>query len=216
MMHIAKNIPESRIKELDEFFFDENGAYRLHRAEDILRIAAEDIAVWCHKKAIYGLPTQELVSFLRNEIGDKKAIEIGAGHGYLGESLGIIQTDSYLQLKPKIKAQYKIMGQPIINYPSRVREYEATEAIKRFNPDIVIGMWITQRSKDAAIPQSSPYGINEKSIIKKVDKYIMIGCESQHNMKLIREYPHQVIKADWILSRALDRESNVIYIWDRI
>lgn len=213
MVAIIKDIPEAKLKELDKFFFDKEGNYILHSAADILKISAGDIAVWCHKKAIYGLPSQELVSFLKNEIREKKAIEIGAGHGYLGNALNIPQTDSYLQERRSIRKFYNLAGQPTINYPNRVRKLNAIQAITRFKPEVVIGSWITQRGT-AEIPQSSAYGPNEEKILKMVKKYIMIGHISQHDKKIIRKYPHQVIYGDWICSRSLDRSGNIIYIWE--
>ncbi len=205
-------ISDSKYQEINDFFF-KDGKFQLQSAKDIKNINPADLAVWCLKKAIYGIPSLELINFLKTEIDSEKAIEIGAGNGYLGQFLDIPQTDSWLQAKPKIVAFYKMVKQPIIKYPSHIRKFDAVDAVKRFKPKVVIGQWVTQRSKQLK-PQSSPYGINEKTILGYVDKYIMIGHETQHNQRLIRQYKHRVIKEDWICSRAAEHDQNVIYIWN--
>ncbi|HEY3283412.1 MAG TPA: hypothetical protein VGN26_14180 [Armatimonadota bacterium] len=46
---------------------------------------------------MYQFPTRELVLWLQELIRGRRAIEIGAGNGWLGWHLGIPMTDSYQQ-----------------------------------------------------------------------------------------------------------------------
>ncbi len=207
-------ISDEDFEQIDSIFFDTIGNFKVNSAEEINAIDPEKLAYYCNREAIYGIPSTELIQFLKEEIGDKKAIEIGAGHGYLGQALGIIQTDSYLQFRPDIAARYKMLRQPIINYPERVRKFDALEAIRRFKPQIVIGSWITHKGTPAN-PKSSTWGVDEEKLLKMVDKYIVIGHTDQHDAKFILKYPHRIIQENWICSRSLNREGNIIYIWDK-
>lgn len=213
-MEIIKNINVTKIQEIENFFFDDKGNFLLHPAQDVLRFEQIDLSVWCHGKGVYNIPTVELIEFLRSETTNQKAIEIGAGNGYLCKHLNITQTDSCLQQRPDIQATYAAMGQPIIQYPQYVRKFDAIEAVRRFKPQVVIGAWITQKSLTQE-PQSNYWGVNEAAILKMVDKYIMIGHENQHNQKKILKYPHRIVKADWICSRSRERDKNIIYIWEK-
>ena len=49
----------------------------------------EQISLFCHKHALYQIPTTELIDFIKNEIGCAQVIEIGSGNGCMGRSLGI-------------------------------------------------------------------------------------------------------------------------------
>ena len=66
----------------------------------------------------------------------------------------------------------------------------------------------------ADISGGNAWGVNERSILEKVDKYIHIGNEVVHNKKPILNKNHRKIKAEWIMSRSKHTNSNVIYIWD--
>lgn len=58
------------------------------------------------------------------------------------------------------------------------------------------------------------WGVKEDKVLKMVKKYILIGHEDTHGRKDILQNEHRIIKADWICSRALDREKNLIYIFN--
>src|SRR5271170_675184 len=64
------------------------------------------LKLFCHATGRYGLPTIELVEYLKELIGGRSAIEIGAGNGDLGRHLGIPMTDSRLQEDPVIRERY--------------------------------------------------------------------------------------------------------------
>jgi len=196
-------------------FLNDDGTLPLRTCAEYDAIDPSLLRAACHFYARYCLPTVELIQYLKELIGDQKAIEIGAGCGDLGRHLGIIMTDSFLQERPDIKFRLKAMEQPAIKYGRDVKSYEASDAIKRFKPDIVIGAWITQWIDPRAPDQGSgsPWGVKEELILHHVKRYIVIGADNVHRDKAIMKYPHQKIPAPFARSR---RQDNFIWIWDGI
>lgn len=167
----------------------------------------------CHHNARYLVPTVELIEFLKPYV-DESTIEIGAGCGDLGRSLGIKMTDSYVQWEPEVISYYERLGQPIIQYGADVEKIDAISAIKKYNPKTVIGGWVTQwvdPDKPVTRP-GSMYGIKETELLEMVDTYILIGAEHIHMHKYIMEIPHETIDAPFVRSR---RKDNKIWIWRR-
>lgn len=180
-------------------------------------IDLNEIQVWCVRNAVYQVPTRELVDKLRSFIGSRKAIEIGAGHGAIGRALGIPVTDSYMQQIPEVRAKFALMGQPIIDPPPDVERLEALEAIQKYDPEVVLGCWITQLGTPD-VPQSSPHGVDERALLAhpSVKSYIMVGNESVHAQKVIMRIPHETLGPEsCLVSRGFEQQKNRIYIWSR-
>ncbi len=210
-----KGLTKFETQMLDEILLSDDGTLRILPAAHILAIPQDRIAAWCHMRGRYGLPTEELIAWLKTQINGLTAIEIGAGSGDLGRHLGIPQSDSCLQDIPEIAAVYKAMHQPTIAYPKFVELLTAENAIKKYQPEVVIGSWITQLGT-ADVKDSSPFGVNEIEMLKKIKKYIMIGHSNVHINKQILELPHDTFMFDWICSRPLNRSGNLIFVWERI
>jgi hypothetical protein len=174
------------------------------------------LRLWAHHNSRYGFPTVELIDWLVDEIKDRFAIELAAGKGDLGRCLNIIQTDSYIQTTPQVKSLYAMMGQPIVEPPESVLEYEALAAVKGLKPDVAIASWLTQLVEEeecTSDTQGSVYGGDEIQIIAHVKKYIHIGNEEVHGDKKALALPHKKLKFPWLVSRGEDQSKNVIYIW---
>lgn len=62
-----------------------------------MKFSWAEIRTLLHETATYVVPTEELIDYLDELIGDEKAIEICAGNGYIGSNLDIMMTDSYQQ-----------------------------------------------------------------------------------------------------------------------
>ncbi len=192
----------------------------------INQFTQNEISVFCVKNGIYQIVTTELVEFVRNEIGDSKAIEIGAGNGCLGRSLGITLTDSYQQAWPKIRAMYNNISQEPITYPRDIKNYNALSAISMFRPKTVVGAWVTELFKRNKVtldgnggikdlPSGNMYGVDEARFKGKIDKYILIGNENIHcDKEILRMFPYKTYKFDWLISRSMSREKNIIYVFD--
>ncbi len=175
------------------------------------------LRLWMHNAGVYLVPTEELILFLKDEIGASIAIEIGCGLGLLGRHLNIHITDSKIQDEPCVKNYYSLIGQPVIKYPSYVEKLDAIAAVNKYKPDVVIGAWITRWIDPYILPPTdgyggSIYGVKENLLIDSVKKYIHIGTESTHKYKL-QNKPTRIIKPSWLLSRS-SKNDNIIYIWD--
>lgn len=198
----AQNIKISPFTALEQFGIDLN-----------------EVQVWMVKHGVYQLPTQELVDRLGFLLkGFVRPIEICAGHGALGRALGIPRTDSYMQLRPEIQAHYRMLGQPIISPPDDVEKLEAREAVRKYDPDVVIGCFCTQLGTPD-VPQSSPYGVDETALLQhpSVRRYIMVGNENTHGQKLILNLPHETWYngEPWLVSRGMDQSLNRVYMWNQ-
>lgn len=211
-------LENSDIKYLEDLLLDENGRLKIVPYEKMKNIQQNDISVFCCKHGIYNLPTQELIEFLKENINGKEkfTIEIGAGNGVMAKELNVVATDSLQQSDPKYKIIYELARQTPVKYGDNVRKYEAIEAIKFYKPQICIGAWVTHIYNPLEHwREGNEVGVDEVKVINNVKKYIFIGNEKTHSKKPILDIPHKEIKAEWLLSRSMNKEDNVIWIWER-
>ena len=174
----------------------------------------ETLSLFCHKHAIYQLPTTELIDFIKNEIGDLSVIEIGSGNGCIGRSLGIKMTDNKMQLRPEVKMIYDLQRQPIINYGGDVEELDAIRAVEKYYPKAVVACWVTHKWREG-MSVGNMYGIEEEQLFEnRVEKYIHVGNELTHSQKpILTKYQVQRYQFPWLVSRSMSREQNVIYVF---
>jgi hypothetical protein len=179
-------------------------------------IPQEDLAIWCHGKGIYGLPTTELIEWLKEHVIPGKTIEVGAGIGAIGRTLGIPITDSCVMERPDVKLYYQMGGQPVTEYPFDIVRLSAVDAIKKLKPSVVIGCWVTQiyKEEDGPTQDASVFGLDEEFILDNVDKYIVIGNKKVHDKKRIMTREYDEHRLPWLFSRSLSVDDNVVYIWE--
>lgn len=205
---------------LVELLVTTNGAITPVPFHLLSEFTQEEITTFCHRYALYQVPTVELILFLIQQIGNSRAIEIGAGNGCIGRHLGIKMYDSYLQERPEIKQYYEeVMLQPTISYGKDVINMDGMEAVKKYQPETVVGCWITTKNPHGySIADVS--GIEEPLLFQHgVKKYIHVGNALTHAAKPLIFGP--TIKCtemhfDWLLSRSMSRVHNVIYIFEKL
>jgi hypothetical protein len=110
---------------------DESGCLRVMPASYYAGTTPLERALACVKHALYGLHTTELVEYLRSRIGERSAIEIGAGNGALAAAVGIPATDNRMQELPHIDAYYRAQLHQPIAYGKNVERLEACDARSR-------------------------------------------------------------------------------------
>lgn len=190
---------------------------------DVLKnIPQHHLSLWCLKNGYYQIPSYQLIHYLRKHIDSgvsNIAIEIGAGNGCIGRNLGIPITDNCLQLRPDISAYYASLEQPIINYPADIVNLNAEEAIKYYNPTIVIGCWITERIK-GGITIGAIEGPDEDFIMTypSVEKYIMVGNLNTHGNKALlknKKYKSTILQPEWLYTRSMAKSQNCILIFEK-
>ena len=184
--------------------------------EVLNRFSQDQLSLFCHKHAIYQLPTQELIKFLKDQIAGEPAIEIGSGNGCIGRFLDIPRTDNKMQELPEIKTYYSLMRQPVITYGNDVELIDGIEAIKKYKPKVVIACWVTQKWKEG-MTEGNALGVDETLIFdESVEKYIFVGNEKTHGSKeILGMFPVKKFKHKTILSRSMERDKNIIYIFTK-
>lgn len=174
---------------------------------------AQERALLGHSHALYGLHTEECISWLRDRIAGRSAIEIGAGDGVLAQALGIHATDSYQQANPKYKKLYEAARQPVITYGENVEKLDAVEAARRYRPDVIVACWVTHRYDPGQHWRGgNEAGVDEAKLLAHCGEYILIGNRDVHRDKPLWP-PEELIEPDWLYSRALNGSPNFIGVW---
>ena len=196
-----------------------NGFLEPVAAAVLREIPQMHLMLWCHVNAIYGLPTIELIDHLKTLfIGT--TIEIGAGDGAFGRALGIKSTDSYVQASPEMKAFYRGIGQPPVNYGDNVLQFDALDAVQHFKPTTVFASWVTQyvSDEDASTTAGCYAGVKELEIAKHIKRYVLFGNHAIHGDKKLFKSPHlkkvEVQQSPLWFSRSSRPEQNALWIMD--
>ena len=202
------------LEKYDRLFLDERGIIKLQSADLYKTIDNADLRVWCICRAIYQLPTIELIEWLQSNFNLDKAIEIGAGNNYLYHHLGIKGIDNYSEQIPAVKLVHEILKQPSTNPPPTVEKLDAIAAIKKYQPETVITSWMTIKGEDTEeVDGGHRYAPDEDKILDTGVTYIFIGNEDIHCDRLIMNKPHKTYYFDWLVSRGYYPEKNCIYVW---
>lgn len=200
------------VTHLDSMLLDNNGFCRVLPAAEVNAIDRNSFRLWCGQRAIYLYPTLELIEHLTRFIAGRNAIEVGAGNGHLGNALGIQMTDSGMQTRPDIIAQYQAMGQACTCPPSSVDIIDAVDAVEKYQPQVVIASWLTHKW-EPGMSTGNMYGPDESEIIAGVENYVHIGNDTIHWEKPIWSIAHSKSYHPWIVSRAGAKEQDHVAIW---
>lgn len=160
---------------------------------------------------VYCLPSRELVTWLRTRIAGRSAIEIGAGSGYLSAALGIPGTDSFVREG----------SEEPIPYGPHVERLEASEAVERYKPRVVLASWVTFRfvataEEGKAFPSGSPYGPRFDRVLRSVDEVILVGNRLIHGRQdgmQLRYRPQWRGKMGIVHSRSQRPDLDGIWTW---
>jgi len=179
------------------------------------------LKLWATLQGIYGIPTTQMIDWLRDKIGGRKAIEVGAGNGVYGRSLGIPMYDNFMQERPEIALIYALQRQSTVPYGADVQRMDALDAVKQHRPEVVLGVWVTQKFEEG-YDHGAMDGIDERAIlaVPSTQTYMVVGNLNVHGGKEIRTN----VPKGWTLteydlpfnlSRANQPEKNRIFVWDR-
>lgn len=210
--HVAI-LKNTDVSDIDKLLMPDGLVVPVSHAE-LKEIEFSRLQVWCIKRAIYQIPTLELIGWLSTVIGDRFAIEIGSGKGSINTCLGIVGTDSYLQTNPDIQEYYKMLGQTPVFPPGHIQRIEAVEAVELYKPKVVVGAFITHKHTEG-MAVGNMFGPEEEKIVDAVETYIHIGNKVTHREKPILELPHEEYQFPWLVSRAIRQELNCIWVWNK-
>lgn len=202
------------VRDLAPDVLESPGRPRIMPAYFYRQTSRTERALLGQRHGIYGLPTTELVDWLRATIDGRSAIEIGAGHGALAAALGIPATDNMLQNDPLIGLVYQSSGQPTVTYGPNVEPLDATSAIAHHRPEVVIASWVTHKYDETRHEAGgNMFGVDEDLVLDACDTYIFIGNRHVHRNKLIWQREHVLIEPDWLFSRAINGTPDFIAVW---
>lgn len=207
-------ISTDQIRDLAPELLDELGYLRVVPAWVFEDTTRNERALFGNRHGVYGLLTTELIQWLQDRIGGRKAIEIGSGNGSLAYALDIPATDSKMQDNPIVAKLYENIGAPTVTYGPNVQRLPANDAVVVHKPKVVIAQWVTHLYKQSRHEAGgNMWGVNEERIIKSCEEYIFIGNEQVHAGKSIWSLPHEIIYPDWLYSRAANGSRNFIACW---
>lgn len=187
--------------------------------DDIKNVGAENLNLAMQALALYTFPTTEVIEFLKNEIddGDEEfapdAIEICAGSGWIGRSLDIPITDSYMQSRDDIKEVYERNGCVTIEYPSDVEKLDAISAIKKYEPEFVVGSYVTRKWGLGSRKDGNMYGVDTSWVVNNCHKFFLIGNENVHSGDPIMKRNHKTYSEKWLITRG-DISKARIWVWE--
>jgi hypothetical protein len=218
----TREFREDYIDYLDDFLLDDRGLLKVVSAHILHAFPILHLLQWANQRGVFHFITSEMIQWLKAEIGDRKAIEICAGHGTISRALGIIGIDSRVHESKKFRELLKDKYGPaadswaVTHAPRDIKKYEASEAVRIFRPQVVVGAFVSQKGKDYDSRRgniSFEYGVNEREIVKKVETYIHFGNKSTHAGKFIYDLPHEELSFPWLVNRAFDQSLNRVWIW---
>jgi hypothetical protein len=192
------------MRDLRSDALDANGRLRVMPAAFWAETTREERALFGANTGIYGFPTEELVARLKEIIGGRTAIEIGAGHGVLAEALGIPATDSFQQHERRYRQLYEAHGFVIVPYGPAVVKMTAAQAVRAYEPEVVIACWVTHRY-DPQQPArgGNEVGVNELDVLQHCKSYVFVGNAGVHAPKPIWELQRHTYEfPDYVFSRA--------------
>lgn len=210
-------LQDKPVEYIDDILLKE-GELQVLSSADLSQIEYLDLKLWCHRNGIYGIPSKELIELIKPHLVENKSIEVGGGCGVFGRALDIPSTDSMIQSMSEMRAYYELLGQPIVDYGKNVIGLEASDAIDKYEPEVVFGSWVTQyNSPDLPPPKGggSVYGLKESEFLPKIKKYIVYGNDTIHGQKEIfkdERFKVERIYNDAFFSRATYPKANCLYI----
>lgn len=156
----------------------------------------EEKMLFGHTHGLYAFPTTEIISTIHQMIGGRPAVEIGAGNGGFARALAIPATDSFQQADPMYARFYELAGQPTVSYGPHVERLEATLAVAKYQPKVVLACWVTHLYNPLRHELGgNVVGVDEQNIMEAVDDYIFIGNTAVHETKpLFRDLNAGLIK----------------------
>lgn len=197
---------------------------------------------------LYTFPTFELCEWLESQIDDNpeyephSAIEICGGTGWIGRQLGIPITDIKNMENLEVqKVMLDSMSVPTI-YADDVETLEASEAVNKYKPDIVIGSYVTSkqlvdkidRKKAVTIGVKLPYGgvikqnlmdivkkevkvgVDIQSICRKVYKVILVCNMRTHKNESYMSIPHQTLSFPWLVTRGDVSQARILVFENKL
>ena len=237
-----ENVNLNRVQEIVDAIYDKEGRVYPIPYSFIKKDNNDTLNFIMQACAFYTFPTIELCEWLSSQIDDNpelephSAIEICAGTGWIGRQLGIPTTDLKVQENEVVKGIMKQMIAKPVTYSDDIEKLEAQEAVNKYNPDIVIGSYVTsmktikeinrkktkymnipigngfiqQNLMDLAESEIPYFGVNVEKIIRTCYKTILICNLRTHKYQSYLKLPHKSLSFPWLITRGDNSQSRII------
>lgn len=202
------------IRDLGPQALDGDGRLRVLPAAFWAGTTAQERALFGHRHGLYSFPTVELVAWLRELIGERSAIEIGAGHGVLARELGIPATDNRMQEREPYRSVYAAGGWAAAPYGPNVVDCHASRAVRLYRPQVVVGCWVTWKYDPARhAAGGNEIGVDEADVLAHCESYVLVGNEQVHAGSAILGRAHRSEYPPFVYSRALNGSRDFVKVW---
>lgn len=198
---------------------------------------------------LYTFPTLELCEWLSSQIDDNpelephSAIEICGGTGWIGRQLGIPSTDVKNMENPVVQGVMLEQASMPTIYADDVETLEASDAVKKYQPEIVIGSYVTSkqlvdkidRKRAITVGYHMPsfhgvieqnlmdvakkevkVGVDVKSICRKVYKVILVCNMRTHRNESYVSLPHQTLSFPWLVTRGDKSQARILVFENKL
>ena len=197
---------------------------------------------------LYTFPTLELCEWLSSQIDDNPefephtALEICAGTGWIGRQLQIPSTDVKNMENPTVQRLMLDSCSIPTLYADDVETLEATDAVNKYAPEIVIGSYVTSKQlvdkidkkKAMTVGIKLPYGgimkqnlmdlarkeievgVDVKGIFRKVYKVILICNMRTHRNESYINLPHQSYSFPWLVTRGDVSQARILVFENKL
>lgn len=191
---------------------------------------------------LYTFPTMELCEWLHEQIDDNpeyephSAIEICAGTGWIGRQLGIPITDIKNMESITVQSVMLDSGSVPTIYANDVETLEAMDAVNKYNPEIVIGSYVTSKQLVDKIDKRKAMtvgfripgggvieqnlmdivrkeikvGVDVQGIFRKVYKVILVCNMRTHKNESYIKLPHQSLSFPWLITRGDNKQARIL------
>ena len=215
----TENVDPNTILAITKMITDDNGYIKPVPYDAVKDAGKDNLNIVMQTLGLYTFPLCELVEFLRGEIDDDNpdfapdAIEICAGTGWIGRNLDIPITDSCLQNRKDVKEMYINNGCMPITYPDDIEKLDAISAIKKYEPEFVIGSYITRKWGLGSRKDGNIYGVDTGWVVNNCHRFYMIGNENVHHGDPIFKRTHKTYTFPWLITRG-DCSKARIWVWE--
>ena len=90
-----------------------------------------------------------------------------------------------------------------ITYPDDVEKLDAVSAIKKYQPEFVIGSYVTRKWGLGSRKDGNMYGVDTGWVSINCHKFYMIGNESIHSGDPIMKRKHETWHPEWLITRGV-------------
>lgn len=213
----AATLPTIDVSHLDSFFLNTDGTLKAVDDIDLHQLDSIERRVWAHNNSVYQFVSKEMISWLKEFIGTRSAIEICAGNGAIGRHLGIPTTDNYFYMSSKGMEYCQQKGERPVRPGADVINMEAVEAVEFERPKVVIGAFVPPQYKHMYGSSSSgvSWGVDEERLLRTVQTYILLGNMETHMNRRIFCSTHKEYTPPWQVTRCENQLLNRMWIWDK-